>query len=152
MTLDLAAHPTPTVRERFAGRPSRALVVVDNTFASPALQRPLDLGADVVFHSATKYLAGHSDTVLGIAVTRDQALRWITANAAWVLGIDSLTGTLEPGKAADVVVWSGDPFSVYSQALQVYNDGWLAFDRNDAARRPRTDFELWQVPSPGADR
>jgi cystathionine gamma-synthase len=63
-----------TVRERFAGRTSRALVVVDNTFASPALQRPLDLGADVVFHSATKYLAGHSDTVLGVAVTRDAAI------------------------------------------------------------------------------
>ncbi len=45
------------------------IVVVDNTFASPALQRPLALGADVVFHSATKYLAGHSDTVLGIVVT-----------------------------------------------------------------------------------
>lgn len=45
------------------------IVVVDNTFASPALQRPLALGADVVFHSATKYLAGHSDTVAGVAVT-----------------------------------------------------------------------------------
>ena len=45
------------------------VVVVDNTFASPALQRPLALGADVVFHSVTKYLAGHSDTVLGVVVT-----------------------------------------------------------------------------------
>jgi cystathionine gamma-synthase len=61
------------VQERFAGGPRRPLVVVDNTFASPALQRPLDLGADIVFHSATKYLAGHSDTVLGIAVTRAAA-------------------------------------------------------------------------------
>ena len=52
----------------------RPLVVIDNTFASPALQRPLELGADVVFHSATKYLAGHSDTVNGIAVTSDPAL------------------------------------------------------------------------------
>ena len=43
--------------------------MVDNTFASPALQRPLELGADIVFHSATKYLAGHSDTVNGVAVT-----------------------------------------------------------------------------------
>ena len=43
--------------------------MVDNTFASPALQRPLELGADIVFHSATKYLAGHSDTVSGVAVT-----------------------------------------------------------------------------------
>jgi cystathionine gamma-synthase len=47
------------------------LIVVDNTFASPALQRPLELGADIVFHSATKYLAGHSDTILGVAVTSD---------------------------------------------------------------------------------
>ncbi len=47
----------------------RPLVVVDNTFASPALQRPLELGADIVYHSATKYLGGHSDTISGIAVT-----------------------------------------------------------------------------------
>ena len=47
----------------------RPLVVVDNTFASPALQRPLELGADIVFHSATKYLGGHSDTVNGVVVT-----------------------------------------------------------------------------------
>jgi cystathionine gamma-synthase len=50
-------------------RGERPLLVVDNTFASPAIQRPLTLGADIVFHSATKYLAGHSDTVSGIAVT-----------------------------------------------------------------------------------
>jgi cystathionine gamma-synthase len=47
----------------------RPLVVVDNTFASPALQRPLELGADIVFHSATKYLGGHSDTVNGVVAT-----------------------------------------------------------------------------------
>jgi cystathionine gamma-synthase len=50
---------------------ARPLVVVDNTFASPALQRPLELGADVAFHSATKYLGGHSDTVNGVVVTSD---------------------------------------------------------------------------------
>jgi cystathionine beta-lyase/cystathionine gamma-synthase len=55
-------------------RGERPLVVVDNTFASPALQRPLELGADVVFHSATKYLGGHSDTVNGVAVTSDAAV------------------------------------------------------------------------------
>ncbi|MGH7701355.1 MAG: amidohydrolase family protein [Gemmatimonadales bacterium] len=88
----------------------------------------------------------------GIEVTRDQALRWITANPAWVLGIDSLVGTLEPRKVADVVVWSGDPFSVYSKAVQVYNEGWLVYDRNDPARQPRTDFELGQVPASGRDR
>ena len=88
----------------------------------------------------------------GVPVTRDQALRWLTANPAWALGIDSIVGTLEPGKMADVVVWSADPFSVYAKALQVYNDGWLVYDRTDAARQPRTDFELGQVPPPGGDR
>ncbi len=71
--VDIAAAAR-TIADRFAGGPEGPLLVVDNTFASPALQRPLDLGADIVFHSATKYLAGHSDTVLGIAVTRDPAV------------------------------------------------------------------------------
>ena len=88
----------------------------------------------------------------GIPITRDQALRWITINPAWTIGLDSIVGTLEPGKMADVVVWSGDPFSVYSKAVQVYNDGWLAYDRTDSARQPRTDFELGEVPAPGSDR
>lgn len=48
---------------------------VDNTFATPVLQRPLELGADIVVHSGTKYLGGHSDLLLGAVVTRDEALR-----------------------------------------------------------------------------
>ena len=63
-----------TVRRRAKEGGRRPLIVVDNTFASPAIQRPLGLGADIVFHSATKYLAGHSDTVLGLAVTSDDAV------------------------------------------------------------------------------
>ena len=50
---------------------SEARVVVDNTFASPMLQNPLDLGADMVMHSVTKYLGGHSDVVMGCLVTSD---------------------------------------------------------------------------------
>jgi imidazolonepropionase-like amidohydrolase len=87
----------------------------------------------------------------GISITRDQALRWITANPAWVLGIDRWTGTLEPGKAADVVLWSGDPFSVYSKAEKVWNEGWLAFDRLDPAHQYKTDFNLGQT-APGVGR
>ena len=49
-----------------------ALVVVDNTFASPYLQRPLEHGADVVVHSTTKYLGGHSDAVGGAVIVRDE--------------------------------------------------------------------------------
>lgn len=51
-----------------------ALLVVDNTFATPALQRPLDLGADIIMHSVTKYLGGHSDVVMGALVTADESL------------------------------------------------------------------------------
>jgi cystathionine gamma-lyase len=57
-----------------AAHAAGALVVVDNTFASPYFQRPLELGADVVVHSATKYLGGHSDVVLGVLVTCDAEL------------------------------------------------------------------------------
>ncbi|MFT5024928.1 MAG: cystathionine gamma-lyase, partial [Candidatus Azotimanducaceae bacterium] len=51
-----------------------AILVVDNTFASPYLQNPLDLGADIVMHSGTKYLAGHSDVVIGLAAVNDDDL------------------------------------------------------------------------------
>ncbi|HET6824701.1 MAG TPA: cystathionine gamma-synthase [Amnibacterium sp.] len=57
-----------------AGHEHGALVVVDNTFASPALQQPLRLGADVVVHSATKYLGGHSDVLGGVLVMSDEGL------------------------------------------------------------------------------
>ncbi|MDW8337719.1 MAG: cystathionine gamma-synthase [Thermoleophilia bacterium] len=57
-----------------AARAAGALVVCDNTFATPYLQRPLELGADLVLHSTTKYLGGHSDVVGGFVATRDSAL------------------------------------------------------------------------------
>jgi cystathionine gamma-lyase len=63
-----------------------ALLVVDNTFATPMLTRPLELGADIVMHSATKYLSGHSDMVGGVAVVRDDAeladRLWFLLNSA----------------------------------------------------------------------
>jgi cystathionine gamma-synthase len=60
--------------EAVIARSGRALVAVDNTFATPAVQRPLELGADAVVHSATKYLGGHSDVVGGAVIVRDPAL------------------------------------------------------------------------------
>ena len=72
--IDIAASAA-AIHERSAQSGRRGpLIVVDNTFASPALQNPLELGADIVFHSATKYLAGHSDTIVGVAVTSDDAV------------------------------------------------------------------------------
>ena len=55
--------------------PAKALLCVDNTFASPALQNPLDLGADIVMHSSTKYLGGHSDVIQGALIMNEEVLR-----------------------------------------------------------------------------
>jgi imidazolonepropionase-like amidohydrolase len=79
----------------------------------------------------------------GIELTDEQAMQWLTINPAWALGVEDETGSLEPGKAADIVVWSGDPFSVYSQAMLIYIDGEQVFDRSAGEdARPRTDFDL----------
>ena len=51
-----------------------AMLCVDNTFATPYLQNPLDLGADIVMHSVTKYLGGHSDVIMGALVTKDETI------------------------------------------------------------------------------
>jgi cystathionine gamma-synthase len=71
---DIAAAATVLHDRSVQDGATRPLMVVDNTFASPALQRPLELGADIVFHSATKYLGGHSDAILGVAVTSDDSI------------------------------------------------------------------------------
>jgi imidazolonepropionase-like amidohydrolase len=85
---------------------------------------------------------------VGIEITPQHAIRWLTANAAHALGIEDQTGTLEAGKMGDVVVWNGTPFSVYAHAEKVYVDGALMFDRNDSSRQPRSDFLLGQGESP----
>jgi imidazolonepropionase-like amidohydrolase len=81
----------------------------------------------------------------GIALTEDDAIRWVTLNAAWALGIDHRTGSLEVGKDADVVLWSGDPLSVYAAAEKVWIDGALTYDR--ASTKRWSDFELGQEPA-----
>ena len=79
---------------------------------------------------------------MGMHLREEDAIRWLTLNPAKSLGIGQQTGSLEPGKMADVVVWSGNPFSVYSRAEKVYIDGALVYDRNDPSRQPEMDFEL----------
>jgi imidazolonepropionase-like amidohydrolase len=81
----------------------------------------------------------------GMDIPPERAIRWITANAARSLGIQEQTGSLEPGKMADVVIWNGNPFSVYAMADQVFIDGALLYDRNDPGRQPVSDFELGQL-------
>ncbi len=94
---------------------------------------------------AAKSMAAATD--LGFTVTPDEAIKWITINAAWALGLESQIGSLEVGKNADVVLWDGNPFSIYSRAEKVWLDGAILFDRTDARGRWRTDFELGYVPN-----
>jgi imidazolonepropionase-like amidohydrolase len=109
-------------------------------------------GACVVIHSdsadgiqrlnqeAAKAMAAGNR--MGIHLREEDAIRWVTINPAKSIGVDRQTGSLEPGKMGDVVIWSGNPFSVYSRAERVYIDGALIYDRNDPSRQPRMDFEL----------
>ncbi|MDO9455509.1 PLP-dependent aspartate aminotransferase family protein [Nocardioides sp.] len=76
-----------------AAHEAGAVVVVDNTFATPLLQQPIDLGADIVVHSATKYLAGHSDVLLGALVTADDELFAVLKGRRSLAG--NTPGTLE---------------------------------------------------------
>jgi|SRR5215217_3474331 len=84
---------------------------------------------------------------IGFGITRAEAISWITSNPAKALGIGGQTGQLIPGKRADVVVWSADPFSVYAVAETVYIDGAVVYDRRDPRYQPKSDFELG---TPGA--
>ena len=81
---------------------------------------------------------------MGIDIADADVISWITLNAARAMGIDEMTGSLETGKMADVVLWNGDPLSVYSRPQMVWIDGALMFDMDDPDRRPVSDFELGQ--------
>jgi cystathionine gamma-synthase len=87
--LELADIPAIAAAAHEAG----AIVVVDNTFATPLLQRPLELGADVVVHSATKYLAGHSDVQMGAIMTSDDELYAVLKGRRDLIG--AIPGTFE---------------------------------------------------------
>lgn len=83
---------------------------------------------------------------IGLDFSEDDAVKWMTINPAWALDLDSKIGSIEPGKDADVVLWSGDPFSVYTRTEKVWVDGALLYDRSDPRQQWRTDFELGFVP------
>ncbi|WP_420140696.1 amidohydrolase [Sphingomonas sp.] len=80
----------------------------------------------------------------GIQIPDEQAWIWLSYNPAKALGIADRTGSLKPGKMADVVLWNGNPFSVYTRPEKVWIDGALLYDANDPKRRPVSDFELGQ--------
>jgi imidazolonepropionase-like amidohydrolase len=118
-------------------------------------------GGCAMMHSDLRVRQVHLNTAMaramaaglhaGLKITREQAIRWVTSNAAKALGLEDRIGSLEVGKNADVVIWSADPFSVYAKVDQVFIDGALAFDRADPKYQPRSDFELGQ-PAQGPAR
>lgn len=101
-----------------------------------------DLGIQRLNQEAAK--AWGDGKRVGINITQADAWLWLSANPAKALGIFEQTGSLEAGKNADVVLWSDDPFSTYSQAELVYIDGALVYDRNKPETWPVSDFELGQ--------
>jgi len=82
---------------------------------------------------------------VGMNITPEHAIEWVTSNAAKALGVADQTGSLEPGKMADVVIWNQNPFSVYAKAGQVFIDGAMVYDVNNPALQPVSDFELGQL-------
>lgn len=79
---------------------------------------------------------------VGLHIDDDQALRWVSLEAAWILGIDQQTGSLEVGKMADIVIWDAHPFSVYARPLQVFSDGVPIYRRGAPAISLQSDFLL----------
>jgi imidazolonepropionase-like amidohydrolase len=141
--------------ESFDGIPENAALVSESG-GRAVIHSDSDEGVQRLNQEASKAMA--SGRRAGIGVTEEEAIRWVTANPAWALGVDHRMGTLEAGKDADVVLWSRSPFSVYAVAEKVWIDGAIAYERG----KPRwSDFELGQdlggsapkppalLPSPG---
>lgn len=109
-------------------------------------------GACVLMHSDSPFVAQHLNLEAakamaagrraGLNIEAEKAVRWITHNPARALGLDDRIGRIEPGYNADVVIWSGNPFSVYSKVDQVFIDGALHFDRTNCLQQQQTDIAI----------
>ena len=107
-------------------------------------------GSQRLNQEAAKAIAAGEDA--GIHTSEDEAIKWITINPAWQLGLQDKIGSLVQGKNADIVLWSADPFSVYAKPEKVWIDGALMYDRNDPRQQWKTDFELGFVRRPGVNQ
>ena len=126
--------------EAYDGIPEN-LALVQESGGVPILHTDSPEGIQRMNQEAAKAMA--SGRLAGITVTEEDAIRWLTANPAWALGIGDRTGTLEVGKDADVVLWDRNPFSVYASAERVWIDG-LTVHQKGKKRAPWSDFELGQ--------
>jgi imidazolonepropionase-like amidohydrolase len=78
----------------------------------------------------------------GLSMPPEHIIRWVTSTPAKALGLDDRIGTVAVGRNADVVIWSADPFSIYTHADQVFIDGALAYDRASPRSAQRPDLLL----------
>lgn len=122
------------------------IALVHNAGARAIVHSDDPSGAQRLNQDAAKARA--AGAAVGIVVDDATLIKWITLNAAWALDLNDRIGSLEPGKNADVVLWSANPFSVYARADRVWIDGASRFDRMDPKQAWRTDFELGWVPLP----
>ena len=121
--------------------------LLDNAGACAIIHSDDDLGIQRLNQESAKVMGAAA--AVGIDIPPERAIRWITANAAKALGILDQTGTLENNKMADITVWSGNPFSVYTTVERVYIDGALAYDRQAPQNNPVTDFSLGTAAATG---
>ncbi len=120
------------------------LAIIDNAGARGMIHSDDGSGIQRLNQEVAK--AMYAGRRAGIDVKPDTAIKWLTINPAWALGLDDKIGSLEVGKDADVVLWSGNPFSIYARAEKTWIDGAMLFDRSDKRQQWRTDFELGYVP------
>jgi imidazolonepropionase-like amidohydrolase len=123
------------------------LALVHNAGARAIVHSDDPSGAQRLNQEAAKGMA--AGRAIGINITEDDAIKWLTINPAWALGLHDRIGSIEVGKNADIVLWTGNPFSVYSMPQKVWIDGALRYDRTAPTQWWRTDFELGYVPSAG---
>jgi imidazolonepropionase-like amidohydrolase len=114
--------------------------ILDRAGACTVMHSDSEIGIQRLNQESAKVMGAAAR--VGIDIPPERAVRWFTSNAAQALGIDTVTGSLEAGKMADVTVWNGNPFSVYTKAERVYIDGALVYDRQNPATNPVTDFTL----------
>ncbi|MFL5583630.1 MAG: amidohydrolase [Gemmatimonadaceae bacterium] len=120
------------------------MALVDHAGARVVVHSDDPSGSQRLNQEAAKAMEAGAE--IGLPISEEQAIKWLTINPAWALGLDDKIGSLEPGKNADVVLWTGDPFSVYSKPEKVWVDGAMLYDRLDPSEQWRTDFELGFVP------
>ena len=123
------------------------IALVDAADACAIVHSDSGIGIQRLNQEAAKVIGAAAR--VGMDIAPERAIRWVTSNAAKSLGVLDQTGTLEAGKMADVVIWNGDPFSVYTRAERVYIDGALAYELGNDEVNPVTDFTLGTAASAG---